>query len=509
MYRVLIADDEAIIRDGIKCLFDFEALGFTFCGEAATGREAYEKMIDLQPDVVLLDIRMPEMSGLDAIKKAREEGFTGKVVIISSYSDFHYAQEAIRCDVQNYITKPIDEDELKEIFLTFRKQLENSADQAPQHAILPSLLTRTPVPVTQPCQVLLCESFDAEEPLQLQRLMQRLHITGTDDNIEYAQLQQFTVFLLKGKMTIQTFQELMNRGRQSQASFDDPLAPFFITYGAAAETFDDLCISYRNVCNLRQQRFFCPAGRHTLGSDTLRSASNEKIFTHAFLEGYARQLTQYVQTFNRKMTATALNELEDKILASGEDAAAVRLFFTDLYLQIKDQMNHLYPENTIPFYSNSHIIRTITDAVYLSDITCFLAQRFDMIMSAIGTTSRDSVLDDVLHYIHHNFAGNITLENIAPLFGYNHSYLGKIFRKKMGCSFNAYVDHVRIEKAKELLLQDDAKVYAISERVGYKNVDYFHVKFRKYVNQSPAEFRKANKEISCSPEENTQKGPLL
>ena len=90
-----------------------------------------------------------------------------------------------------------------------------------------------------------------------------------------------------------------------------------------------------------------------------------------------------------------------------------------------------------------------------------------MIMSSIGNSSRESVLDDILHYINHNYASNITLENIAPLFGYNSSYLGKIFRKK--------------------------KVYAIAEKVGYRNVDYFHIKFKKYVGKSPAEYRKEHK----------------
>ena len=114
-------------------------------------------------------------------------------------------------------------------------------------------------------------------------------------------------------------------------------------------------------------------------------------------------------------------------------------------------------------------------------------------MSSIGSSNRDSVLDDILHYIDHNYPENITLESIAPLFGYNHSYLGKIFTKKMGQSFNSYVDHVRIEQAKRLLLRDDSKVYAIAQQVGYKNVDYFHLKFKKYVGQSPAEFRKQNR----------------
>ena len=111
----------------------------------------------------------------------------------------------------------------------------------------------------------------------------------------------------------------------------------------------------------------------------------------------------------------------------------------------------------------------------------------------ISGPSRESVLDDILHYINHNYAGNITLENIAPLFGYNSSYLGKIFRKKMGVSFNSYIDQMRIAESKKLLLSSDMKVYAIAEKVGCRNVNYFHIKFKKYAGKNPAEYQKESR----------------
>ena len=163
------------------------------------------------------------------------------------------------------------------------------------------------------------------------------------------------------------------------------------------------------------------------------------------------------------------------------------------YLQIKEQANRLYNGANIPFPSNADIIRLIEEKYYLYEIILYFTEQFEMIMSSIGNSSRESVLDDILHYINHNYASNITLENIAPLFGYNSSYLGKIFRKKMGENFNSYVDHVRIKHSMELLCSSELKVYAIAEKVGYRNVDYFHIKFKKYVGKSPAEYRKEHK----------------
>lgn len=113
-----------------------------------------------------------------------------------------------------------------------------------------------------------------------------------------------------------------------------------------------------------------------------------------------------------------------------------------------------------------------------------------MCMNAVGSPSSETIMDDILHYINHNYRDNLKLETIAPLFGYNSAYLGKIFTKKVGESFNSYLDWVRIDQSKVLLRDPELKVYEISDRIGYKNVDYFHKKFKKYVGISPAEYRK-------------------
>ena len=192
------------------------------------------------------------------------------------------------------------------------------------------------------------------------------------------------------------------------------------------------------------------------------------------------------------MTVETLSELEYGLSHICGEIAEIKLFLTDLYLRIKESMNRNYVSAEIPFLSNSTVIAYINRRNYLYEIVKFLSEQFEMIMNAIGSPSRDTILDDVLFYIDHNFQHNIKLETIAPLFGYNSAYLGKIFSKTVGENFNSYIDHKRIELSKQLLLENKLKVYEIAEQIGYKNVDYFHKKFRKYVGESPAEFRKGN-----------------
>ena len=103
MYTYFIADDETKIRQGIRRLIDWET---------SNGEDALRFILDKNPDVTLLDIRMPRLSGLDVARLARADGYRGIIIILSGYSDFKYAQEAMRYDVKYYISKPVDEDEL-------------------------------------------------------------------------------------------------------------------------------------------------------------------------------------------------------------------------------------------------------------------------------------------------------------------------------------------------------------------------------------------------------------
>ena len=120
---LLIADDEKNIRDGLKCILDWKSLGFTLCGEAANGEEALSCILKNNPSLVLLDIRMPKLTGIDIIRIAREQGYNGRFIILSGYSDFSYAQAAIRYGVECYLTKPIDEDELLDAIHTIKESL--------------------------------------------------------------------------------------------------------------------------------------------------------------------------------------------------------------------------------------------------------------------------------------------------------------------------------------------------------------------------------------------------
>lgn len=119
----------------MKCILDWKALGFALCGEAANGEEALSGILKNNPSLVLLDIRMPKLTGIDIIRIAREQGYNGRFIILSGYSDFAYAQAAIRYGVEYYLTKPIDEDELLDAINAIREAIKQERQKSDNIAL--------------------------------------------------------------------------------------------------------------------------------------------------------------------------------------------------------------------------------------------------------------------------------------------------------------------------------------------------------------------------------------
>ncbi len=510
MESVYIADDEANIREGLKCIIDWEELGYTICGEAGNGEDALRDILQINPSLVLIDMRMPKMYGLEVIEKAKEQGFSGTFVILSGYSDFKYAQTAMKFGVKYYLTKPMDEEELeavaKEVYDTIQAERQKIEDneffrrKSKKEILLDivkdevnyDLLNLKELNLeAEVYQVVMYENFqigEVELPYQFSDMFM-VADSGTN-SFEHFSVNGKEVLLLKGSFAIEKFQRFLKH-YESAPQKGSPLDTLFIAYGSRVTDIRELKNSYEQAATLLGRRFFCKKGQHVLGYENLPNLQEEKLSVDkAQVEAYCIKISDLLQTFNRRKVLEILQELELYLYQADADITAIKLFITDLYLQVKESISHRYNAMSIPFDSNQDSIAFINEQHYLYEITDYLAEQFEEVMASIGNSSRDSVLDDILYYIEHNYPSNIKLEGIAALFGYNSSYLGKIFNKNVGENFNSYVDQVRIKHAIELLVENKHKVYEIAEMVGYKNVDYFHKKFKKYVGESPAEYRK-------------------
>ena len=522
METLFIADDESSIREGLKYDIDWEALDFSLCGEASNGKDALTGILALQPSLVILDIKMPKMNGIEVIRQAREAGFQGKCIILSAHSSFKYAQEAMKYGVSRYLTKPLNKKALSAAACEIREMLNAEKQQSHRFApyetkakklVLVELFTNTlDTPLSEEAldrfhlransyQIVICESFHEHSAMAPYTFADLLRVINRENNIfEHLKIINKEVVLLKGTHGLHKLNDFLKYYKERPIQDGSLMESMFLTYGRPVSAVEDIHFSFEDAYTLLNRRFFYPPDQHALGYEMLSFFSRDNGSTpppnfldlsEKSLSDLARNFTDYIQSYNHAQISDTLRKLEIGFSQSMAGIDEIRLFLTDLYLRIKENIHQNYASADIPFMSNSAVIKYIGHQNYLREILQFLSEQFKMMIDAISNPARDAVIFDVLFYIDHNFRDNIKLEAIATLFGYNSAYLGKLFNKVVGENFNSYIDHKRIEYAKELLSEDNWKVYEIAKQAGYKNVDYFHKKFKKYVGQSPAEFRKS------------------
>lgn len=508
--KVLIADDEAEVLKGLKHIIDWHSLGFTICGEASSGSETLQKIQILKPDLVLLDIRMPKITGLEIIQRSRDFHYQGHFIILSGYSDFSYAQTAVRLNVDNYLVKPVDEEELAAAVIKVRTSIleQQKKDNAflqyresARNTILINLILGQADAfsydlsdlhlIADEYMLVLYERYNQSVFQEFWNFADLLRVGNQDySSFEYISHDNHEFILLKGSNAIKHFHHLLDHYNNGPEA-GSPLDSLFLIYGRTVSYVDELKNSYMDTLRLLQRRFFCEERQHILsyhdlpGEDELCSISNQT------LSKYPSCISGYIQSHNRSMLAETLMELEKTLYYSSDDVTALKHILIDLFLQVKQIVSQTYPTENIPFPGNSTILEFIMSRFYLYEIIQFFSEQFEMCVKAIGSQDSTDIMDDVIYYIRHNYAESLRLESIAPLFGYNSSYLGKIFTRKVGENFNAYLDRVRIENAQRLLLENHYKTYEVSEKVGYKNADYFYKKFRKYTGMTPSEYKKS------------------
>ena len=296
MQTVLIADDEENIREGIKLIIDWDELGFEIAGTASNGEEALSAIKKLKPTLVMMDMQMPKIHGIDVIKKARAEGYDGYFIILSGYSDFSYAQDAIRNRVTNYITKPIDEDELYDTVKKIKEEIDKNAKEGrrsgqmrnkAKSVVTSELLLGTyfekdgdeNITLTEDIkeeldsmhllaplyQVVIHETYQSGLKKESQKDYKLTDLLSTfldENSLEILNVEGYDCILLKGKAAVSRFEDFISHYEKSPIESDSPLDEFFIAIGTAVDSPVNIEDSYESAKKLAGRRFFCDEGEH-------------------------------------------------------------------------------------------------------------------------------------------------------------------------------------------------------------------------------------------------------
>ncbi len=496
---------EGSSRRKIRQLADWSSHGFELISDVHGRDDSISMILSRLPSLVILDGSLPFSELCDIMEVTRSRGFEGHFFLISSKSDFKVAQAGLRYGADRYLVLPVSSAELASELKALRERIVQAHNDSEIHRtyrtlafreVLRDVVISGNIPdksvinalnlEADQYQVAIFDSLIPDSSASVSSFAEFVRNSGFD-KVYY---DSFTVsgseiVLIKGALSISIVNELINdfhsRLRENSG--------FFISLGNPVSSVRDINSSYSQARYAGDRKFLASSDTFAFFYGKLIALKRDNL-SNVRLDSFRRQYLDGLQTFKRHNVTDITESLRDYLVSTQAASADIKLFLSDLLLQIKGAFLNLYSTANIPFASNTEILSLISRKTFLHEVLNFYSEQFDLIMSSIGGTSRDSVLDDVFHYIRHNYSSPIKLASLATLFGYNSAYLGKIFHKAADMSFNNYIDKLRVEHSMTLLRDSDMKVYEIARQVGYKSVDYYHKKFRAITGESPAEYRK-------------------
>lgn len=540
MIKVLIVDDEPKLREGLKFFIDWEYYGYHVVDTAANGYDALSKYEQHHPHVVIADIRMPGMDGLQLIKALREQDNDLHILILSGYADFDYAKKAITERADGYLLKPVDEDELVSYLETIKqaieakqlsKQWSSVTKEWTREAVITTLLESPNIDVnkdegengndyevkdgtenkTKNETVLLHEQA-AELGLlwnTYQILLVSLRNEDESDTTASALLKKKLVdlyenmrlgyvFTIHSQIGVLLKKPLVEVELDGLYTFlEELLIPrgihFAAAVGSKVHSFHDIKTSFEEANHLLRQHFILEPGviltKEVLDQYGAEQQNELDELEQVDPDNFIEQLYYAIDISNQERVIQLINRMGQHLVTEGCNEKMIKQKF----IEIMNLVLNKFMQKRIELQSKSkQVVDAIADIYEVHSLQQLYTQVHAIVLEMMGNTEEEGKHKEVkimLDLIHRNYNDNLKLETLAGVFNYNSAYLGKLFKNETGEYFNTYVDKVRIEKAKDFLEQG-YKVYQVAEKVGYTNVDYFHTKFRKYVGTSPSAYRK-------------------
>jgi two-component system response regulator YesN len=537
MLKLLLVEDEVNTREGIATIIDWEALDIQICGQAGNGKEALALMDQELPDILLTDIRMPVMDGLELVKEIRNRSWDTACVVITGYSDFEYAQSALRLGVVDYIMKPCPPAEISKIFqklateIKAKKRMESdiSGLQYQWRENVPILKTQ-----------LLSRWLHAPNQPPVNRIEQ---MKGLNMSIHSADIFVFIVhFDLKTLDNLNYNKTDLELIRYATANIiDETMAASFHTKLEIIQENDDVIV----LCNANEQI------QHTETKEAL-------LLLQKNLETYLK-LSVSIGVGRTKASIDTLDESYQEALIAlktkfyhgtggiyfyhvdepepVESAINVDLKLTNLEVSIidclraglySDVLNHaekwfeyfqeqsMHSRSEINLQTISLLARlmnlakeqevsstdwqnklvVLADQVTrietleeLSGLVFKVIHQIVEIMNPHKTHRRK--IQQALEYISRNYnSSNLSLAAVAKSLFVSNTYLSTMFKQELGINFLDYIHQFRIERAKPLLKAGNLKIQNISREVGYFDESHFTKTFKKWTGMSPSQYQK-------------------
>lgn len=505
MYQMVIVDDEPIVREGLKKLITWEDYGFQICSEGIDGIDGLNQVLKHKPDLVLVDVKMPGLNGLELIRRAKEHGHSGYFIILTGYSDFEFAKSAISLGVKDYLLKPVDEDELAANLNKIKKELDERQNMKHhillnEHTVREEILRRLllysdekeelhrlmasyPVNLNYSrfCIAILSNEKSESGILEFPSKEKLIWMLKGLDHVEEIAIEDKWVILSKGR----SYQELLERLVENNTKLEQVYhSKYFIAVGHDVLYWEDIHFSYE-CANMLLEYQFTYRNEATV---SIRALEESKGMT---IDHLYEDISMQIEIGNLEALKESFDTIEEYCKGKLLKEAEIRMFLVQNMFLLRNVLEQRYATKKAEFPSFDDLAARIKKADTFLELLTLGFQYCKNLSEIIAVSGPDNVILRVKAYLEKNYQKDLKLEGIAKLFHYNSAYLGKLFKKETGENFNNYLDQIRINNAKRMLMETDYKVYQVSEQVGYSNIDYFYSKFKRYVGISPKEFKRS------------------
>lgn len=535
--KVLIVDDELVIRKGLKNKIERLISDLTSVILAEDAFLALEIMKAEQPDVVITDIRMPEMDGLAFIEQAKKISKKTKYIIISGYQEFEYAKEAIKLNVEDYLIKPIENAKLLSVMQRIQDKLMEESEQKQQLNELKTSMKQTMSFLRSKHLTDLLEESQNYDFNAYQLLLNKVEIRFpypcfTIITIELNPEAKIPHFNNKEDLPLVKFiinniaEEIMNDIGKCIAFednknknllhliFNHPVfvdkkknttiydhcnklleeihqcLKIYVTIGIGnkVDSFQALNQSYLEATRALKQKFITNDTRIFCSKKEMISIESPYLLT----EEKEKTVIQFIRSADSISAQKIIEDIFNNIELIGIQYSNLIMLYMDIMLMmikaIKDQgicFDDIFEKEIL----SEDYISTLSN---VNELKNQILNHIDRICNYLMNTRKsdgEKTIESLKNYIQQYYYLDLNLSQLSQFYFMNSNYLSQLFKKETGQGFLEYLTQIRMEQAKKLLINTQFKAYEISEMVGYNNPKYFSRAFYKYCGCTPTQFR--------------------
>ncbi len=514
MLKVLIVEDEDFERRALKFLVNkyFSRKAYVV-GEASNGKEALDQALVLKPDAILMDINMPIMDGLEASKRIKEINKDVEIIILTAYDYFEYAKEAIKCEVSDYLVKPFSNKEFTSSLGNVVKKV-NARDintlkrnQINQNFAKAMSFVEKEL-VTQIAYGDQSKTDDLVENIRLLGIRSKdsccIIIGNQNGNV----FKKESIQSVKNILTYMAPQVIGSRflGDLVFFIFDDEVENISLskrmedilkdikTHFKDNENIDVVIEVGPVVGEVSEYSYSYNQARAALRSKEQSINSSHTLYNNKCLNIDDKENSISSKIINEDLDGAIkeIRNLMNIIIEStdGDDLGKVKAYIYKIVIKIKNNVLD-FTDNEKSKLTEDRIYNEISSLNNYIDINNYLdifVKESVEDISDYKNTSNMNIVINAKKFINENYMRDIRLEDVAKHVYISSYYLSRIFKKHEGINYIQYLTKVRMEKAKELIIEDKTTIKEIAAAVGFVDQNYFSRAFKKYTGESPKEF---------------------